>query len=544
MNTRCAIYARYSSENQREASIADQVRVCECHAEREGWHVAARLQDQAVSGATVLRAGYQALQELVRARAVDIVLAESLDRLSRDQEHIAALFKLARFSDVRIVTVAEGEIGELHVGLKGTMGALYLRDLADKTRRGLEGRVRQGRSGGGLSFGYRIVRGPMTTDGTVERGLREIDASQAAVVRRIFQEFADGHSPIAIARRLNVEGVPGPRGKLWSDGTIRGFGRTSTGILRNTLYIGEVVWNRRRWIKDPATGRRVARRNDAGQLVRTKLPELRIIDDALWQRVQERLDQASRPQDSQGSGPGRHRRPVHLISGKVFCGVCGSRYEAVGKDYLACHRAAKQGACSNAVRPRRSVLETQVMEALATQLMDPALVAEFARAFMAEWNHRAGERAAEARLRKRDLQTIERKIAGLVEAIADGLRAPGLQARLDELERCRRDLSEACAMPEAVPPRFHGNLAELYRTRVERLRAGLANGEGPEVLEAARALVARIEISPGDAGAPRIELMGELSALLAAGGVALPRSAESSAVVVAGTGFEPVTFRL
>jgi hypothetical protein len=115
----------------------------------------------------------------------------------------------------------------------------------------------------------------MTPDGTVERGLREIAPVQAAIVIRIFREFAGGHSPIAIARRLNAEGVPGPRGKLWSDGTIRGFGRTSTGILRNTIYIGEVVWNRRRWIKDPTTGRRVARRNDAGQLLTPARPSAR-----------------------------------------------------------------------------------------------------------------------------------------------------------------------------------------------------------------------------------------------------------------------------
>ena len=62
------------------------------------------------------------------------------------------------FAGVRIVTLAEGEIGELHVGLKGTMNALFLKDLADKTRRGLKGRVEKGQSGGGLCFGYTVKR--------------------------------------------------------------------------------------------------------------------------------------------------------------------------------------------------------------------------------------------------------------------------------------------------------------------------------------------------------------------------------------------------
>lgn len=72
------------------------------------------------------------------------------------------------------------------------MGALYLKDLADKTRRGLEGRVREGRSGGGLCYGYRVMRGPVGHGGEFERGLREIDPTEAAIVKRIFREFAAG----------------------------------------------------------------------------------------------------------------------------------------------------------------------------------------------------------------------------------------------------------------------------------------------------------------------------------------------------------------
>src|SRR5690349_16752797 len=127
MTTRCAIYARYSSDNQREASIEDQVRICRERAERESWEIAAVLPDYATSGASLLRPGFQALLEMVRGQRVDVVLAESLDRFSRDQEHIAGFFKQARYAGVRVVTLAEGEISELHIGLKGTMGALYLK---------------------------------------------------------------------------------------------------------------------------------------------------------------------------------------------------------------------------------------------------------------------------------------------------------------------------------------------------------------------------------------------------------------------------------
>ncbi|WP_223880951.1 recombinase family protein [Roseococcus microcysteis] len=146
----------------------------------------------------------------------------------------------------RIITLSEGEVSELHVGLKGTMGALYLKDLADKTRRGLEGGVREGKSGGGLCYGYRVVLGALDRRGEPERGLREIDPVQAAVVRRIFEAFAAGDSPKAIAKALIAESIPGPRGGIWQAGTIRGQAKRDTGLLRNRLYVGALVWNQRR----------------------------------------------------------------------------------------------------------------------------------------------------------------------------------------------------------------------------------------------------------------------------------------------------------
>lgn len=332
LQPRALIYARFSFDLQRDASTDDQVRECRKRADHEGWRVVSVHTDYAVSGLTTLRPGFQALQAEMRAGGAEVVLAESLDRLSRDQEHIAGFFKQARFCGVRVVTLAEGEISELHVGLKGTMGALYLKDLADKTRRGLEGRVRQGRSGGGLCYGYRVVRGPVGRDGETERGLREIDPTEAAVVRRIFGRFAAGEGPKTIAAALNREGIAGPRGGIWQAGTIRGQAGRDTGILRNRLYRGELVWNRRRWLKDPATGRRIARQNGTAEVVTEQVPELRIIDEDLWQRVQDRLatQRAAVERDAETGGERRRfrerRRPQHVLSGKVVCGGAARRW--------------------------------------------------------------------------------------------------------------------------------------------------------------------------------------------------------------------------
>ncbi len=566
-SVRVAVYARYSSENQRDASIEDQLRICHARASREGWEVIGNFTDHAISGSTTMRPGYQGLLSAMRSGQIDLVLSESLDRLSRDQEHVAGFHKQASFARVRIVTLAEGEISELHVGLKGTMGALFLKDLADKTRRGLEGRVREGRSGGGLCFGYRVIRGPMGRDGELERGLRAIEPAEAMIVRRVFEEFVAGDGPIAIAKRLNAEGVPSPRGGAWIDGALRGHAKAGTGLLRNRLYIGELVWNRRRWLKDPATGQRVARHNDQDSFVVEQVPELRILEQDLWDRAQHRLEQAARPQvrvartsTDHTDHLWQHRRAPNLLSGKVACGACGSPYITSGKDYMACKAAIKQGTCSNTVRTRRTRLEGQVLDALGNNLMCPDAVALFVREFTVEWNRLAAGRAVDETARRRELEGITRKLDNLVDAIAEGVRAPGLQGRLDELTRRQKELEAelANASGQSRIPLLHPNLSALYRQRVAHLQERLEGGSGREVLEAARALIELVEIHPPmDGGkAPRIELVGHLTSLLRAAGVeGLPepintKNPTSSAGGVsslsgdAGTGFEPVTFRL
>jgi site-specific DNA recombinase len=155
MTTRAVIYARYSSDRQSTTSAEDQARLCRTRIDKEGWDLVEVFADLAISGATRNRPGLDALMS--RTGEFDILVAESLDRLSRDQEDIAGLYKRLRFAGIRIVTLSEGEISELHIGLKGTMGALFLKDLGEKTRRGQIGRVAQGRIPGGLSYGYSRV---------------------------------------------------------------------------------------------------------------------------------------------------------------------------------------------------------------------------------------------------------------------------------------------------------------------------------------------------------------------------------------------------
>jgi site-specific DNA recombinase len=210
---RVALYARYSSDNQSESSIEDQFRLCREHAKRERWKVTSTYHDAAISGASmILRPGIQLLLQDAQRGLFDVVLGEALDRISRDQADVATLFKHLRFAGVSIVTLAEGEITELHVGLKGTMNALFLKDLALKTHRGLRGRVEKGKAGGGLCYGYNVVK-KLDANGEPIRGDREIIVEEARIVRRIFRAFAAGKSPKAIAVELNKDGIRGPLGR-------------------------------------------------------------------------------------------------------------------------------------------------------------------------------------------------------------------------------------------------------------------------------------------------------------------------------------------
>ena len=243
---KAALYARYSSDSQRDASIADQLRICRAHAERQGWTIVEEYTDHAISGASLLRPGIQALMADAQQGRFQLVLAEAMDRLSRDQEDIAGLFKRMAYGDVKIITLSEGEVTSLHVGLKGTMNAIFLKDLADKTRRGLRGRVEQGKSGGGNSYGYVVVR-QLDSQGEAVRGDRTIDPDQAAVIRGIFEGYAAGKSAKRIATELNRAKVPAPTGGEWGFSTISGNPKRGTGILNNELYVGKLIWNRQRF---------------------------------------------------------------------------------------------------------------------------------------------------------------------------------------------------------------------------------------------------------------------------------------------------------
>jgi site-specific DNA recombinase len=216
----------------------------------------------------------------------------------------------------------------------------------------------------------------------------------------------------------------------------------------------------------------LSRPNPPEMWIRQPVPELRILDDALWEAVQARLGALRASPAVEKARAHRfweRRRAQHLLTGLVLCGVCGGRMAAIGRHYLGCSAARRQGSCANKRSVPRPLLERLILDALRHNLMRPELVAEFVRAFNEETNRARHAAELQVEARRRELIEIARKLDGLIEAMAEGFRAPGLQAKLDALESRKAALERELADAAAPAPRLHPNLAELYARQVAAL---------------------------------------------------------------------------
>ncbi len=571
---RVAIYARYSSDLQSDASIEDQLRTCRERAEREGWTVVGEYADHAVSGASMMRAEIQDLILDARSRKFDIVLAEALDRLSRDQEDIAHIYKRLTFEGVKIVTLSEGEVGKLHIGLKGTMNALFIEELARKTHRGLQGRVLAGKSAGGKSYGYNVVR-KFDAMGEPVRGEREINEVEAEVVRRIMHDYARGKSPRKIAHELNAEGIPGPCGRAWAASTINGHRSRGTGIVNNELYVGIQVWDRRKFMKDPTTGARTARMNSSANVTRVEAPHMRIVDQDLWDEVRAYQNGLDRTY-----AVGDKRRPARLFSNILKCGCCGGGMSIVAKDRYGCSTSRNKGTCDNRLTVTEAEIERRVLAALSTRLMDAELCAVFCQEYTQHLNRVRMEQNASRARHGQELERIEREIKKIIQSIKDGVDATLIKDEANALQRRKEQLTAVLETTEDAPVLIHPNMAHRYKVQIQNLMGALNDPEHrDEAAQILRKLIDRIVFTPTeDKSALTIDMIGDLAGILlitdkkSSGklngnpaslssaqrseieqvkdvvGVAakrkLPPVSGGQVTVVAGAGFEPATFRL
>jgi DNA invertase Pin-like site-specific DNA recombinase len=532
-----AIYARFSTELQSVASIDDQARLCRQRASALGLTVIAVHSDCAISGATPVnrRPGANVCIADALAGRFDVLLVESLDRLSRNLVEQETVIRRLEHRGIRIVGVSDGYDSnsgagrKLLRGVRGLISETYLDDLRAKTHRGLTGQIERGYHAGGLSYGYRSVVAGINARGEPIGHRLEIDTEQADIVREIFQRYGANESCQRIAANLNARCIRGPRGGTWCVSALYGSPAKGAGVLNNELYVGRYVWNRSRWIKNPDTGKRERFIRPESEWQSVGRPELRIVDDESWQTVRDRMATPRRG----GGRRGRGGVPTTLLGGIIRCGYCGGSVVKINARSYGCaaHKDRGPAVCSG-IEASHSDVDRVVLAYVRGALTAPDVLT---------WiEQEAVRRAAELVQANDDVDScrsrekhVQREIERLTDAIAQMGLSPALAERLRKAE-AERDALKRARTRAAVAP-----LPSAIRAQVHALVTGLEAALRTDVARARDALRAML----GDV--QLIEENGSVYAecdnaaerlLLAVGGVSMGR--------VAGTGFEPVTFGL
>jgi DNA invertase Pin-like site-specific DNA recombinase len=278
------------------------VRKCRDYATQRDWSVLDPniYRDEAISGATDDRFGLRRMLAAAtsREKPFDVVLVDDTSRLSRTLKDSFTIHDELRFAGVRLIFVSQGidtesEQAEVLLATHGIVDTLYIRELAKKTHRGVEGRALQGLHTGGRCFGYRNVA---IEDATrldqhgrpFITGVRlEVREDEAVIIRKIFEMYAHGNSLQKIAKQLNAEGVVSPqpqKGRIsrsWCPSSIRT-------ILRNERYRGRVIWGKTVKVRSKS-GKRIYKRTPQDKWVVRELAEQRIVSEDLWKSVQNRI---------------------------------------------------------------------------------------------------------------------------------------------------------------------------------------------------------------------------------------------------------------
>jgi DNA invertase Pin-like site-specific DNA recombinase len=468
-------YGRYSSERQSARSINDQFELCRKIARQNGYEIIEYYKDEAVSGAGTLgRAGWMALMRAVAAkdRTIDAVIIESLSRMSRDLADSARDFKRIAHRQVELIDL-EGPLNTMRVGMSGIMNQEFRKHLGNMLRRAWDGRVKEGLMPGKPAYGHRKVPGTSFE--------REIDPEQAAIVNRIFVEYANLEPPREIAARLNAEGIPSPSGGLWNHQVFIAGGGNGKGMVSNAIYIGQLHWNNQRSVINPETEKRNKQKGKPDDLLTVSVPHLRIIDQDLWDRAQRVRAERSR------QTPGKiYKKTIvrHMLAGRLQCGECGGGMKIVWsspgeKTRVGCTNARERGICSNKKSYSLEDIEATVLHGIKHNLDVEALTA-FTEGAHKEWSAR--QRAARVGHDKvqRDLNRALEKIDRIVTAMTDpDMPLTPLKEKLKALELERAGLDDKLRMIKAdggdSVVTLHPAMIKKFRANLETMVAALSN---------------------------------------------------------------------
>lgn len=411
------IYARYSSDSQREESIEGQLRECMAFAERSGITIIANYIDRAMSARTADRPDFQRMIKDSEKKLFDVVIVWKLDRFSRDRYDSANYKHILKKNGVKVVSatenISDGPEGVLLESLLEGLSEYYSAELAVKIHRGqMENALKGKNNGGSTPLGYRIG----------EDGVLEPDPAAVPVVQEIFRRYDEGETLSSIVDSLNKRGIRTAKGLPFRVGSLGT-------VLKNRKYIGEYRYGT--------------------IVIPNRLPV--IIEEEQFNRVQQKL------QTNKHAPAHAKAEEEYLLTTKLFCGKCetmmvgesGRSRNGEVHHYYKCGNAKRGKGCRlKAVRKRW--IEQLVVDATIQRVMNDDVINRIADAIIAL---QAKESTMLPSLNQK-LKDCEKSIQNMLNAIEAGIITPSTKERLQELEARREELKIAILQEQLERPKL------------------------------------------------------------------------------------------
>ena len=425
---RVALYARFSSDNQRTESIDAQIRAMKKYCQHEHWQDGATYGDEAKSATTDKRPQFQQMISDSAKGTFDIVLVHKLDRFSRNRYDSAIYKKRLKKNQVRLCSVLEriddnSPESILMESLLDGLNEYYSKNLSRETRKGLTENALQGKSTGGCP--------PVGFDSDKNNHL-VINEHEAEAIRAIFEMYANGYGYTDILNYLHENGYKTKRGTP--------FLKTSlVTILANEKYAGVYVYNQAvpRKLKNPAYK---GKKKPEEEIIRVPGACLAIISHELYEKVQKRRQHN---RDRSGSF---YSKELYLVSGKVICGICGRvyqgnlRYSSKSHSRFAAYRCETHRAQCGNKEMNKDYLDAYIIELLGQKVFNRRAMKKHIAAlnrYIMQYNDEYDENYTAM---KAELDELTEGLENITAAIEKGIITDSIIERAEALETRRNAL--------------------------------------------------------------------------------------------------------
>lgn len=472
------IYARFSSENQRDESIDAQLRACRDYCAHNGWEVAGEYIDKAFSARTDDRPDFQRMISDVPRVRPDFVVVHKLDRFARNRLDSLLYKKRLAMSGATLRSVLENiddspESIMLESVLSG-VAEYHSANLSREVKKGLRENVFQEKTTGGFPpLGYDFD----------ENGRYVINEKEAAAVRLIFAWALDGRSYRQIAAELNRMGMRTKIGRPFVPNSIHD-------ILRNEKYMGLRVFNRFGYNSEGKIQRHIKGPNP--NRLSHKIPAL--VSEADWHAINEAMDRRRRTDRTKVG-------ERYLLAGRLECGVCGAAmagHMARGTRYYRC-TARKAGKPCTLPTISCSKVDPLVLDALRAHVLNPSAISAIIPAIGKKAMQKAFDAGTDHQTLRERLQSLDVEISRVVDAIASVGISDALKAKLRALEDEKKVALLALADAEMSIRKYAIDEAGL-REMLERDMATLDTGDANELHRLVMVYVEQVIIHPSRSG--------------------------------------------